>query len=943
MLKLSGIKKVYKTKSGEVVALNEVDLTLPEKGMVFISGKSGSGKTTLLNIIGGLDGCNSGEISLYGKSFKDFTQADYDDYRNTFVGFIFQEYNLLSEYSVQKNIEMALELQGRSFSSEEILALLRSVGIEDERNRKVSELSGGQRQRVAIARALVKNPSIIMADEPTGALDSNTGAQVLGILKELSKEKLVIVVSHDQEFANLYADRIITMVDGTVSEDVTFFHREIDGNVADGDNALMIREGALLTDNELKRVAESVKDRKKIEVITDLFFRKAEKTESKKIAVAEKNVTLTKSKMKLKSAIFLGLNSLKVKPVRLVFTILLSVIALAVFGLFDTVAHFNTAKVVNNLLKNTSSVISLYGEYIVDYPTDDKYDVKFSSEYVNEFASSTRLKTKGVYDFFANSSGNVSTSMSILEWINKPLSVGKNYYSTDFNGYIEFSPEEIDGKKIGSLGYELYAGVYPVLYYDEGVPSEDSMKHIAISRYTAQSIMRVLNGEKFCDKEIKKEEDLLDTQITVDKQKRTIVGIIDCGDIDEKFNKLKDISSVPPDLKDLNEEFKTFIGSGAHKCIFAPYGLLKETNNTCTVSSVFYGGNAEWEMSTTQNKERQCYEYVYSAEGRTNQQVLLFNGDNANENVAIADDQVLIHVGNIKTLFDKEYLGLSSVDKMAFDNSINVLSSKTLSIDSKISALEDIVALLKLNENEKTFSLTKTSDHTLKKITKQVKVVGVYVNVDVDRTISTNNVRLMMNENCMKEYDIFAEQGNFSRLIVDTNGNPTGLRALATVMASTSGLTLGWYRNSALNTIRYNEPIIRQGANLFLYVAIVLACISVFMIFNYISTSIANKRQNIGVLRGLGARGKDVLLMFLSESFIIGIINAILAIGLTVVGCVLVNAYIATVMSINIPFALFGVRQGVIIALLSLVTSLLSSWLPIIKISKEKPVDLIRR
>ena len=178
MLELKEVKKIYKTKSGDVGALNGISLTLPEHGLIFISGKSGCGKTTLLNVIGGLDGIDGGEISLFGKSFDTFSQADYDSYRNTFIGFIFQEYNLLSEFTIEKNIEIAMELQGRKTDKAELDALLKEMGIEDLKSRKPMELSGGQRQRVAIARALVKQPRIIMADEPTGALDSKTGIQV---------------------------------------------------------------------------------------------------------------------------------------------------------------------------------------------------------------------------------------------------------------------------------------------------------------------------------------------------------------------------------------------------------------------------------------------------------------------------------------------------------------------------------------------------------------------------------------------------------------------------------------------------------------------------------------------------------------------------------------------------------------------------------------------
>ena len=220
MLKAIDLHKKYKPKDGQIVnALDGVSVDFADTGMVFILGKSGSGKSTLLNVLGGLDKYDSGEVIVKGKSSKDFSQADFDSYRNTFIGFIFQEYNILQEFSVEKNIGLALELQGKKADKEAINALIEQVDLSGYGKRKPNTLSGGQKQRVAIARALVKNPEIIMADEPTGALDSKTGAQVLDTLKKLSKEKLVIVVSHDREFAEYYGDRIIELSDGKIISD----------------------------------------------------------------------------------------------------------------------------------------------------------------------------------------------------------------------------------------------------------------------------------------------------------------------------------------------------------------------------------------------------------------------------------------------------------------------------------------------------------------------------------------------------------------------------------------------------------------------------------------------------------------------------------------------------------------------------------------------------
>lgn len=220
MLEIKNLKKTYNVKKAEPVqALKGINLVLDDTGMVFILGKSGSGKSTLLNLLGGLDKPDEGEVVLDGKSSFGYKDKEWDEYRNRYVGFVFQEYNLLPEFTVRDNIGIALELQKKKADASVIDNILKKVELEGIAKRKPTELSGGQRQRVAIARALIKEPKIILADEPTGALDEGTGNSILTLLKKLSKEKLVIVVSHDREFAETYGDRIIEIADGEIVAD----------------------------------------------------------------------------------------------------------------------------------------------------------------------------------------------------------------------------------------------------------------------------------------------------------------------------------------------------------------------------------------------------------------------------------------------------------------------------------------------------------------------------------------------------------------------------------------------------------------------------------------------------------------------------------------------------------------------------------------------------
>ena len=221
MLELKGIVKDYPAGSGVVHALRGIDLRFRKSEFVSILGPSGCGKTTLLNIIGGLDQYSSGDLIINGRSTKDFRDRDWDTYRNHSVGFVFQSYNLIPHQTVLQNVELALTLSGvsRRNRRQRAIKALEDVGLGDQLNKKPNALSGGQMQRVAIARALVNDPDIILADEPTGALDTETSVQVMEILKKISADRLIIMVTHNPELAETYSTRIIRMLDGKLLED----------------------------------------------------------------------------------------------------------------------------------------------------------------------------------------------------------------------------------------------------------------------------------------------------------------------------------------------------------------------------------------------------------------------------------------------------------------------------------------------------------------------------------------------------------------------------------------------------------------------------------------------------------------------------------------------------------------------------------------------------
>jgi len=310
MIELKNVSKTYKSRKGqEVHALKNVSLKFDNNGMTFILGKSGSGKSTLLNILGGLDQYDSGDMIILGKSSKNFSNSDFDFYRNTYVGFVFQEFNLLSDYNVCDNIKLTLQLGQKEINDNKINQLLEKLEILELKNREISELSGGQKQRISTARALIKNPRIILADEPTGNLDSKTSKQVLNLLKEISKEKLVIVVSHDRESAQNYADRIIEFKDGEVISDT--------------------KEGKIEQKNDLKYKSE-------------------------------------KSKLHIRDSLKLGFNSLKHKKIKLFFTVLLTSFALLFLSLTDSLYSYKLEKGLAGLLVDEKIDYVQIGKYRIE-------------------------------------------------------------------------------------------------------------------------------------------------------------------------------------------------------------------------------------------------------------------------------------------------------------------------------------------------------------------------------------------------------------------------------------------------------------------------------------------------------------------------------------------------------------------------------------------------
>ncbi len=396
MIEVKNLTKIYNLqKSTEVIALNDISLNFNTTGLVFIVGKSGSGKSTLLNILGGLDSYTSGEIFVNGKSTKEFTQSNFDDYRNTYVGFVFQEYNLLEDLTVEKNISIALELQGINKDSREIESILKEVDLEGYGERKPHELSTGQKQRVAIARALIKSPDIILADEPTGALDSENGKQLLELLKKLSKNKLIIVVTHDRDFAETYGDRIIEISDGNIISD-----RKIEEEFAN---------------------------------------------------VQNNNCSLNKDILKpsllLKFYLKLGLQGLKRKKTRLISAILLAAFAFILFGLIDTTRYNKEEMTLNSFYDSGIDYIPFRK---TQFYFDENDEVRQNESYLSEVDIS-KLEHKFPNYIFTPVFRQYNYSYESYLYNEDADKIENYYFNKEINGTIEITNDLMDNYNLKLL------------------------------------------------------------------------------------------------------------------------------------------------------------------------------------------------------------------------------------------------------------------------------------------------------------------------------------------------------------------------------------------------------------------------------------------------------------------------------------------------------------
>ena len=834
MIELKNLTKIYKG-GANVKALDGVSFVLPDKGLVFILGKSGCGKSTLLNLVGGLDKPTEGEIIIKGRSSRKFSASDFDSYRNTYVGFIFQEYNVMPEFSVAENISLAPELQGKRVDGERFEGIMEEVELSGLEKRKPTTLSGGQKQRVAIARALVKDPQIILADEPTGALDSYTGRAVLDLLKRLSQEKLVVVVSHDRDFANKYADRIIELSDGRVISDVTFEHKEAvneKGLTVAGD-CVYVTEG--LNGGMLERLNELLIDRQMLTIriaAEDEYIEGGgfEPTlEQPAPAQEETEEKLIRSKFPLKYAFRMGASGLKTKRFRLVMTIILSTVALTAFGFMLALMFFDAQYTMTNALEEGGqselgvAVYEVETQTIpivnIDYTRSNRMLMK--EDDVARLEAATGLNYLKIHQFgdtyYGHYYGNTGYSFYGASESGEATHI---YYPTAFCGFASATEDEL-----GRFGGSLIAGRMP-----------SSPHEILISDLICMSIRdRALKGKDNKYLMIGETDYPVGKTLTIGAAEFTICGVFSCPKPDEKFDELKNVLYTVLYSDDLGEGLW---GNSELKRIYALRNELQSLyfsslSTVCFVSEDFYDANKRFYTNDYKGLYSDGSDFWFSGspaalDGETASYKLL-------EGKEFTDGTFLVTEESLRWIIE----GCYEMD----DSSRQLLYGRYYEAQKEPDGEQRLTEMLGILNDLRSVKyasalfdggLVFRSEGKFESKAKKLTCVGVALS-------DGSNATMLLTKNDMKA--LFPGEGDHYDLagadFVLTVNTPEARRILTDLKyGSTDTVRFNYYSCYQSDKIDEYQQIVAEVSPVLFWVGVVIAVFASLLLFNFISVSI---------------------------------------------------------------------------------------------------------
>ena len=813
-IQLSNLSKIYYGNSqAPTKALENVAYCFNEPGMYFIVGPSGCGKTTLLNVLGGLDTPTSGDIRINGKSTKKYTSRQWDKYRNRHIGFVFQDYGLIEDYTVYKNVELALELQYKLNKKKQIDEILKNCGLSVDKKRKPNELSGGQKQRVAIARALIKEPDIVLADEPTGNLDSKTSEQIFDYLKEYSYNHIVIVVSHSMLYAEKYADKIIHMQDGKIEK--------------------VDKQDYEIEDEDLEEIVEDG-----IEV-DNLDSKKPKRIKTKG--------------MSTKSSIGYAFKNIKTNAFRYLTAFLLFVIMtiLAQIGIianrYDKIeTQYRT--VINSGLTNIEISNDDYWQFNED-ETDILYEA-WGNEYV---AISNTISDDAVDDIETIN----KEAYEIYSTSNKQKSKASNYRLSN----VALADKEY----LEKVGFNLIAGSWPKQYCDCVITKKDADDWIDEYGFGKGEYGRIIDVWH-----------QLDLESYGKRSKRVyICGVIDTG-YDEAITQAE-ISIKKDLYYETNlDRFKTsennkrihhtmFVGEYfmyRYYELFIPLRFYQVEHRSIGYDAWGYSYK-DFAMS------KSFYDDLVLVNGDT---VEYFFMDGYDENTPLKNNEIVVPINgtyyygvnmeiNVFDVSANTYLN----DRERFDNEMNKIIAK----------MNENPIVLRGNfetSNYETIPFNHIDEEDisgkLMDITKDYKVVGFYINATY-----SSELYVLVNDDVYLDYADY--HVGISALLVDfAHSSKKSDVALLNWLDTNGTYTLN---HLYTNDLEIADERAQTLKTIGLEVAIVFGLIGVVVIFSMFIAMINKNTRQLGIFRALGASKYNMMGIYLFQSMLLFVVTIVVA------------------------------------------------------------------
>ncbi|WP_262123331.1 ABC transporter ATP-binding protein/permease [Anaerococcus sp. Marseille-Q5996] len=905
MLTLKNISKIYKTGDFEQKALDNVSISFRQNEFVSILGQSGGGKTTLLNIIGGLDHYTSGDLLINGKSTKNFSDNDWDYYRNVSVGFVFQSYNLISHQSILSNVELALTLSGVSKENrrEKAIGALKKVGLGEHINKKPSELSGGQMQRVAIARALVNNPDIVLADEPTGALDTQTSKQIMDLLKEIAKDRLVIMVTHNPELAEAYSTRIVRIKDGQIIGDSNPF---TDPNEVD-------------------------------------------------------NFKTKKIKLGLPTAISLSFNNLLTKKARTLLTAFagsIGIIGIALILSISTGANDFIADSQRKALKSYPIQIQKesvnLGSLITPPKTEEK-NHKDDKIYANNFILDRRS------DFASNvKENNLTPFKKFIEENKNELdkSVGSNFISYLYDMNFDIYTKDPNGELVNTNGEDFEENKRPPIA-DLFAPSQDNKNFTQLISSGDGKISPIITDE-FEIVDGKWPENADELVLFTDYNNEIFTGhmyelgflpakdykeIISKLDNNEKVN-LDQIGIKPSEI--IGHEYKIISPSDYYEKDGDSFLSVKD--DEVKVDKIVENGVEAKIVGIAKRKTNDDNQVVNGTvgftEGLTDMMI-----DHANKSeivkaqVADKDKNVLNNLPFraknddekqksaryfLENLNEKSSLSFSTwivrnkpeiaeqAQKNAQEMQINAMANPSMMENQKP------------NENQNQNQL---SQYVLNQNDKKT-LIDIYDEFLSGNSYNKNLEDLgVVSKDAPAEIDIYVEnfenRENIKNVIDDYNKDKSEKEQI------TYTDYIGLITKSVTDIVNAISYVLIA----FVGVSLVVSSIMIGII-TYIS--VLERTKEIGILRSIGASKSDIRKVFMSETFIIGLLSGLLGVGITMLLNIPITNIIRNLTGVDYIASSLPVEAAGILVLISIILTLIAGIIPSSMAAKKDPVEALR-